>query len=329
MAMIEETSSSRLSLEKIERSSQFIDPVFLNTPQFQSDSLSRKLKLDLVLKVETVNPIRSFKGRGAEFLVSCLPDEPRTLVCASAGNFGQGLAYAAKKRGFRVVVFAVQEANPLKVERMRELGAEVQLFGSNFDVAKTEARRFAESTQARFIEDGRETEIAEGAGTIAVELCAWDKQFDAVLVPLGDGALVAGIGRWMKTHSRASRIVGVCAAGAPAMAMSWQEGKLCSTETSSTIADGIDVRVPVPESLLNLAALMDEVLLVEDASLIEAMRVAFNYHGLVVEPAGAAGLAAAITYKERFRGARVATPLCGGNLTSAQVRRWLLQTDDL
>ncbi len=108
------------------------------------------------------------------------------------------------------------------------------------------------------------------------------------------------------------------------MAMSWREGRPCSTETSSTIADGIDVRVPVPESLVNLAGLMDEVLLVEDESLIEAMRLVFNYHGLVIEPAGAAGLAAAIAYKEEFHGARIATPLCGGNITDDQMRSWLL-----
>lgn len=321
--MIENIPSSRLSLENIERSSLLIDPVFLNTPQFQSDSLSRRLEMEVVLKVETVNPIRSFKGRGADFLVACLPAEPQTLVCASAGNFGQGLAYAAGKRSFRVVVFAAQSANPLKVERMRELGAEVRLFGSDFDQAKEEARRFAEHTRARFIEDGREPQIAEGAGTIAVELCRSVKRLETLLIPLGDGALVAGIGRWMKTHSPSTRIVGVCAAGAPAMATSWREGKLRSTETTSTIADGIATRVPVPESLLNLAGLMDEVLLVEDKSLVEAMRLVFSHHGLVIEPAGAAGLAAAITYKERFRGSRVATPLCGGNLTSEQIRRWL------
>jgi len=327
MILTEETSSSRLSLEKIERASQFIDPVFLNTPQFHSDILSRRLEMEVVLKIETVNPIRSFKGRGADFLTACLPSVPQTLVCASAGNFGQGLAYAARKRGFRVVVFAAQSANPLKVERMREMGAEVRLFGRDFDQAKDEARRFAEHTRARFIEDGREPEIAEGAGTIAVELWRQAKQFDALLVPLGDGALLAGIGRWMKTHSPSTRIVGVCAAGAPAMAMSWREGKMRSTETTSTIADGIDTRVPVPESLLNLAGLMDEVLLVEDKSLIEAIRLVFRYHGLVIEPAGAAGLAAVITYKEQFRGARVATPLCGGNLTSDQIRRWLMEPE--
>ena len=325
MSIIERTSiSSRLSLENIERAAQFIDPVFLNTPQFQSDSLSRRLKCDLVLKIETVNPIRCFKGRGAEFFMSSLLAEPQTLVCATAGNFGQGLAFAARKRGFRVFVFAAETASAVKVERMRELGAEVQLFGADFDIAKEEGRQFADFIAKRFIEDGREPEIAEGAGTIAVELCRWDRQFDAILVPLGGGALVAGIGRWMKAHSPTTRIVGVCAAGAPAMAMSWQSGKLCATDTSSTIADGIDVRVPLQESLLNLAESMDEVLTVEDESLVEAMRLAFYDHGLLIEPAGAAGLAAAITYKERFRGACIATPLCGGNLTSKQIRSWLL-----
>ena len=111
------------------------------------------------------------------------------------------------------------------------------------------------------------------------------------------------------------------------MAMSWREGKLRSTETTSTIADGIAIRVPVPESLLHSRGTHRWVLLVEDESLIGAMRLVFRHHGLVIEPAGAAGLAAAVVYKARFRGARVATPLCGGNLTSDQIRRWLFETE--
>ena len=109
------------------------------------------------------------------------------------------------------------------------------------------------------------------------------------------------------------------------MAISWRQGKLCSTETISTIADGLAVRVPVVESLFNLASLMDDVLIVEDKWLIEAMRLGFHNHGLVTEPAGAAGLAAAIRHKDRFQGARVAIPLCGGNLTSEQIRSWLME----
>lgn len=317
-------STSGVSVERIEAAVRSIDPVFLNTPQFESEPLSSALGMRLVLKVETVNPIRCFKGRGTDLFVSRLPAESSKLVCASAGNFGQGLAYAARKRGFHLVVFAAETANALKVERMRQLGAEVRLFGADFDTAKQEARRFTEENGAQFVEDGRDPAITEGAGTIGVELCHWPSPFDVALVPLGDGALLGGIGRWMKAHSPGTRIVGVCASGAPAMALSLRQHKVLSTESISTIADGIAVRVPVPEAVNDLEGIVDEVLLVEDNALIRAMQSVFQYHGLVIEPAGVAGLAAAMVHRERFRGAWVATPLTGGNLTAEQVRQWLL-----
>jgi threonine dehydratase len=286
-----------------------IDPVFCNTPQFHSDPLG------LVLKVETVNPIRSFKGRGADYLLSTLTPAGPDLVCASAGNFGQGLAYAARKRGFRAVVFAAESANPLKVERMRQLGADVRLSGGDFDAAKQHAREFALEGGGRFIEDGLEPAIAEGAGTIALELCRFPQPIDVVLVPLGNGALITGIGLWMKAHSPATRVIGVCAAGAPAMEISWRERRVVETPEVRTIADGIAVRVPIPESLPDLYRLLDDVVLVEEEALRDAMRLVLRYHGLVTEPAGVAGLAAAISFASRFQGALMATPLCGGNST--------------
>jgi threonine dehydratase len=313
----------RLSLKRIEEAARSIDPVFLNTPQFLSDPLGEELGMRFLLKVETVNPIRSFKGRGADFFVSGLPGNSPMLVCASAGNFGQGMAYAARKRGFQVAVFAAETANPLKLERMRKLGADVRLFGREFDAAKQAAREFADATGARFVEDGLEPAVSEGAGTIAVELCRWREPLDFLFVPLGDGALLAGIGLWMKTHSPRTRLVAVCAEGAPAMALSFRQGRVQSTEAVSTIADGIATRIPVPEAFDDLQDLVDEVLLVSDDSIILAMQLAFRHHGLVIEPAGAAGLAAAITYKERFRGAVAATVLTGGNLTSDQIAKWL------
>ncbi len=233
------------------------------------------------------------------------------------------MAYAARKRDIPLVVFAAETANHLKLRRMRELGAEVRLAGRDFDEAKHQARTFASETGARFIEDGREPAIAEGAGTIAVELGRWLHTFDFALIPLGNGALLAGIGTWMKATSPATRIIGVCAQGAPSMAISLQHGRPESTESVATIADGIAVRVPVPEALADLAGIVDEVLLVDDQALITAMQLVFQHHGLVVEPAGVAGLAAAMTFSHRFRGASVVTPLCGGNLTSDQIRRWL------
>ena len=280
--------------------------------------------MQLVLKVETVNPIRSFKGRGTDFLVSGLPPGSPPLVCASAGNFGQGMAYAARKRSIPLVVFAAESANRLKLERMRELGADVRLAGRDFDSAKQQARAFANDTGAHFIEDGREPAIAEGAGTMAVELGRWPHTFDFALIPLGNGALLAGIGTWMKATSPATRQIGVCAAGAPSMALSLRHGTPESTESVATIADGIAVRVPVPEALADLSGVVDEVLIVDDQALIAAMQLVFRRHGLVVEPAGVAGLAAALTFRDRFQGASVVTPLCGGNLTAEQIREWLL-----
>jgi threonine dehydratase len=277
----------------------------------------------LILKVETINPIRSFKGRGTDFLVSGLPAGSPGLVCASAGNFGQGMAYAARKHGIPLVVFAAENANPLKLERMRQFGADVRLAGRDFDEAKDHAREFAGAAGRRYIEDGREPAISEGAGTIAVELDRWPLRFDFALVPLGNGAMLAGIGTWMKAHSPATRVIGVCAAGAPSMALSLRHGVPQPTESVETIADGIAVRVPVPEALADLSGVVDDVLLVEDAALIEAMQLVFREHGLVVEPAGVAGLAAAMAFRDRFRGAAVVTPLCGGNLTAGQVRNWL------
>jgi threonine dehydratase len=232
------------------------------------------------------------------------------------------MAYAARKRRLPLVVFAAETANPLKLRRMRELGADVRLAGRDFDEAKQHARAFASETGAQFIEDGREPSIAEGAGTIAVELGRWPHPFDFALIPLGNGALLAGMGTWMKATSPATRRIGVCAAGAPSMALSLQHGRSQPTDSVSTIADGIAVRVPVPEALADLSNVVDEVLLVDDQAIITAIQLLFQHHGLLVEPAGAAGLAAAMTFSNRFRGASVVTPLCGGNLTSDQIREY-------
>lgn len=144
-----------------------IDPLFLDTPLVSHASADAALGLSLHAKVETLNPIRAFKGRGTDWLLETMPAAATPLVTASAGNFGQGLAYAAAKRQRRAIAFAATNANPVKIAAMRRLGAEVLLHGDDFDAAKAEARRFAEARGYAFIEDGAHAAIAEGAGTIA------------------------------------------------------------------------------------------------------------------------------------------------------------------
>ena len=276
--------------------------------------------VELTLKVELVNPVRCFKGRGASFCVSQL-DGDGPLVCASAGNFGQAMAYACRARGRRLIVFAGVTANPLKIERMRALGAEVRLAGEDFDAAKLEARRWAGEAGLQFVEDGLEAATAEGAGTIGVELSGLG--LDAVLVPLGNGALLGGVALALRTLAPGVKIVAVQAAGAPAMTESLVGGKIVCHSEMSTIADGIGVRIPIPETLAYLQGMVDEFLLVGEESIVAGMRAIHRHAGLVVEPSGAVGVAALLENPELFRGQRVGTILCGGNLTAEQMREWL------
>lgn len=308
-------------IERIHEARRRIDPAFLDTPQYECEPLGDEIGVRVVLKIETLNPIRSFKGRGAEWLLaSDADDEP--LVCASAGNFGQAMAYACRSRALPLTVFAAEGANALKVARMRALGAEVRLVGRDFDAAKDAARAHAARCGARFVEDGREGAIAEGAGTLALELFAAEPALDAVLVPLGNGALAAGVGAVARALAPSVRVVAVAAAGAPAMARSLREGRTVETAATDTIADGIAVRVPVPEALVALQGCVDDVVLVSDEAIVRAMRRVHEHAGVVVEPAGVVGVAA-LMVGACASGARVATVLCGGNLTPEQVRAWL------
>ena len=315
----------RITLERIEAAARAIDPVFLHTPQWVCEPLGEELGARVALKAETLNPIRSFKGRGADWLVQNLPSGT-LLMCASAGNFGQAMAYACRARAVPLTVYAAEKANPLKIARMRAMGARVVLEGEDFDAAKALAREAAAREGARFVEDSRDPEPTEGAGTIALEWLASRERLDALLVPLGNGALLAGIATVMKARCPETRIVAVGASGAPAMVESLRSGRTISHERIDTIADGIGVRVPVPEALDDLRGLVDELILVSDDAILRAMRLLHRHAGVVAEPSGAAGLAALVQEPARFAGQTVGTIICGSNLTPAQMRNWLAGT---
>lgn len=315
------TGAARLSAERIAEAYRVIDPVFRDSPQLEFPALSARLGAATVFKVETLNPIRSFKGRGCSYLVHGM--KARTpLVCASAGNFGQGLAYAARARGIGLTVYAAESANPLKVDRMRGFGATVVLAGRDFDEAKAAARAHAAERGAAFIEDGDAPAIAEGAGTIALELLRGSARFDAIVVPLGNGSLLNGIATWVEANAPATRVIGVVAEGAPAMARSWRSGSVVATPSAETIADGIAVRVPVPRALDDMRGTVDDMLEVQDAAMLRAMRLLLMETGLLTEPAGAAGLAAILQHAPLFAGQRTATILCGSNVSKAQFAAW-------
>jgi threonine dehydratase len=311
-----------LRLSAVHEAAAIIDPIFLNSPQFNCEALSDALGCELTLKLETVNPIRSFKGRGASWLAHNLPSNGQPVVAASAGNWGQAMAYACRSIRKPIIIYASVNANPLKVERMKALGADVKLHGDDFDASKIEATSFAKMQGLRMVADGLDIEASEGAATIAVELLARGAEFDSVLVPLGNGAMLTGIGRWFKAASPKTRVIGVCATGADAMEKSWRQRKILAADAINTIADGIGVRVPIPEAVSDMLDTVDDVLLVEDQSIISAMQLTFDKAGLVTEPSGAAGVAALLAHGHVFKGQRVATTICGSNITSEQAKTW-------
>lgn len=305
------TIRTDISLANIEKAANTIDPVFRDSPQYVDEQLCAALGRNTIVKVETANPIRSFKGRGADFLVSRL-DRKRKIVCSSAGNFGQAMAFAGRKRGMAVEVFVSAAINPVKAARMRSFGATVTAVDGDEEVAKIRGKASAASDRrCIFIEDGEEPAITEGAGTIGIELLKAGS-IDAIVVPVGDGALITGIAVWVKEHSPTTKMIGVCASGSPAMAQSWRAGRAIPAEKAETIADGIAVRVPIEKSVKRMKEVVDEIVVVEDSQLLEAMRMAVSTLGLVLEPAGAAGLAAIRAHA--IPGERLATVLTGSNI---------------
>jgi threonine dehydratase len=304
--MESDSDTSDLSSDRIAAAATRIDPVFLDTPQFIGEELSAELGREVVVKNETVTPIGSFKGRGTWLLGERL-DSGKTWVCSTAGNFGQGLAYAARARGARVEAFVSPDVPSAKVTAMRALGAEVRTSRRPGRAAREHAGTRDERLLAV---DGLGPEMAEGAGTIGIEL-AEAGPIDLAVIQVGDGALISGIACWLKAVAPATRIVGVCASGAPAMARSYAAGHVISTPGTDTIATAIAISEPIPEALARVIALVDEIVLVDDDDLRAAQQLIRASLNVSVEPAGAAGVAAIARYGERLTPGRTAVLLTG------------------
>lgn len=300
-----------------------IDPSFRNTPLLLCEPLDELAGCHIALKVETANPVRSFKGRGADWFLRHVGGH-RRLVCASAGNFGLAMAYGCRARGLALTVFAAQTASDFKLHRIRALGAHLVQAGEDLAEAKHAAHAWAQSTGALLIEDGREPAISEGAGSIGVELAQSGRVLDAVVVPVGDGALIAGIGRWLKATSPSTEVIGVVSAGAPALRDSWRTHRLVRHDRVDTIADGIAIREPIDIAVDDVRGVADDLVTVRDDQLVEAMYLIGQHAGLLVEPSAAAGVAAVFADPERFATRRIATVLTGNNMSRPQMQAWRL-----
>ena len=245
------------------------------------------------LKREDIHELGAFKWRGAlPTLEGYRSGGASLVVTASTGNHGSATAWAAQRLGLTAVVYAPEDVSRTKLDLMRELGAEVRLSGTDVDDAKEEARAWAQGHDAPFFEDGAEPAQLDGYAAIATEVIEQLPELPAaVVVPVGNGALLAGIGRALGELAPGTLRVGVAASEAPVMVESWHAERPVTSDRSATFADGLAVRVAIPFAVASLQTAADRMLLVSERELARAVG-SFWEIGLRVEGAAAAGLAA-------------------------------------
>ncbi|MEM6690176.1 MAG: pyridoxal-phosphate dependent enzyme [Planctomycetota bacterium] len=315
----------RLNLNRIESAWNALPAVFRDTPSYECESLNGALNCNATLKIETLNPIGCFKGRGSHIAVENAKDAGfKSVVCASAGNLGQAVAYCSRALNLSSIVYASRAASPLKLNRIKELGAELRLVDGDIEVAREQASLASKMENSYLIEDSENISTCEGAATIGLELIAQGSpQPDVVLVSLGGGAMASGIGFVMKKQSPLTEVICVQPNGAPAMTLSWREKRIVNTDSINTIADGVAGRFPILEVLEDLLEVIDDAVLVQENSIRQGMRLIHEHAGLIVEPAAALGVAAIIEDLPRFAGRRVSLILCGSNVSDSDFGRWV------
>jgi threonine dehydratase len=280
----------------------------------RAGSLSEPAR-DLYLKLECELPTGSFKVRGAVHALSInvARRSLREVVAASTGNHGAAVAYAGRLLGVPATIFLPASPNPVKAARIRELGATLVETGIDLSAAIDAAREHAAArSDTFFLHDAEDPGIPAGTAQIGREVVEQFPAVDAIYVPMGDTALIRGVASAAKELKPSVRIVGAAAENAPAYYLSWQQGAPVETETANTIADGLAVRRPLPPNVAEIRRLVDEVVLVSEREMLEAIaRLHFEEH-VTAEPAGAAATAAWLKSRDAFRAS--VSLVTGGNI---------------
>jgi len=303
-----------ITLEHIEAAARTIAGHVLKTPCLHSRTLSELVHAEVWLKFENLQFTASFKERGALVKLASLTERERRtgVIAASAGNHAQGVAYHARRLGIPCVIVMPRYTPAIKVERTRALGAEVLLAGDGFDDANAHALELAPSLNLAFVHAYDDERVVAGQGTVALEMLAEQPHLEVLVVPVGGGGLIAGMATAAKAVKPDIQMIGVESARFP--------GAYCALKHripefgSTSIADGIAVREPGKILLEVAERLIDDVVLVDEADIEQAIVMLLEIEKTVVEGAGAAGLAALLRHQERFAGSKVGVVLTGGNI---------------
>jgi threonine dehydratase len=315
----------RFNQAQLEQACRVVYTQMAPTPQYSWPLLNREVGTEVWVKHENHGPTGAFKSRGGatymEWLQRTQPNAPG-ICTATRGNHGQSLARAATAVGLRAVVYVPHGNAVEKNAAMVAFGAELVTYGRDYDQAKDEAVRVATCQGLRYVPPFHE-ELVRGVATYAYEFLTAQPDLDTVYVPIGGGSGVCGTILARDALGLSTTIVGVVSEHAPTPKLSVERGVLTPTDTAQTFADGMAVRIPIPEALEMYAAGCARIVSVSDDEVADAIRIYYRTTHNVAEGAGAAPLAALVQEKEDMRGKRVGVILSGGNIDTEWFRQVL------
>lgn len=320
-----DTSSLPVSMSDVLAARKVISRYLPPTPTLRPAALSEALGCEVVLKCENLQPIGAFKVRGGIYYMSQLSAQERArgVVSASTGNHAQSIAYAAREFGVRAVIYMPEIHNADKAAATRRLGAEVIAQGADFDECRILAEQHAGQAGMRFIHAANEPWLIAGVGTYALELIEAAPDLDVVIVPVGGGSGVCGTAIVFKTMRPETKIIAVQAANMPAVHTSFHERRHVELAGGSTFAEGLATRFTFDMPYQIMQRLVDDVQVVSEEALRQAMVLLLDKAHIVAEGAGAASTALAMQLAPELRGKRVGLVVSGGNVTLDTIRRAL------
>jgi threonine dehydratase len=305
--------------KQVTEAREFLKRFLRPTRLVRAESLERHSDTKVHLKLESDLPTASFKPRGALYALQKNLEQRQIegVVASSTGNHGAAVAYAASIARIPATIFLPENPNPVKRARILALGATVVEHGS----ATEAAAEFARDYDYYFLNDASDPLVPVGTATIAAEILDELPEPDVIFVPMGDTALIRGVAAEARHRLPQVRIIGIQAEEAPAYARSWHERRVITTETCDTIADGLATRIPLAENVRQIRKLVDEVYLVSEREMLEAIGTLLFDEHIVVEPAGAAATAAYLKNADKYAGRNIVLLVTGANITPDVLRR--------
>ncbi|MCU0428486.1 MAG: threonine ammonia-lyase IlvA [Cytophagaceae bacterium] len=309
--------SNFASIERIHKAGERLKGVAVHTPLQKNKNLSEAYACSLWLKREDLQLVRSYKLRGAYNMISAVPEAKNGVVCASAGNHAQGVAYSCSKLGIQGTIFMPATTPKQKIHQVKMFGKEfieVRLVGDTFDDAYAEAIAYAENKKLTFVHPFDHPLIVEGQATVGIEILAdMQEPIDYLIVPVGGGGLVSGLISWFKVLSPDTKIIGVEPEGAPAMLTSLEAGLNTPLATIDKFVDGAAVKRVGDLNFAICKDHLDQVILVPEGKVCSTIIKLYNEEAIVVEPAGSLAIAALDFMKDKIKGKNVICVVTGSN----------------